>query len=172
MIIEEAIHLILGESLGESFIHLTDIILHLEITELVIILTAGMILILMVGGIEMKYTACFGIDGGISPGFGVKYPDYAEEVREFEADSYDSARMSALKIAARSAKDHLSNPKTGYTTVKILSLMDKDDNIVSQEPLLERVKDLEFENGCAVVKCSMEMHLLILALEQSNKKEN
>ncbi|MBI2449877.1 hypothetical protein HYV49_06320 [Candidatus Pacearchaeota archaeon] len=120
----------------------------------------------------MKYTALFGIDGGVSPGFGVKYPDYIERNEEFKASSYDSARMNALIIAARFAREHLSNPETGYTTVKILRISDEGSNVVPQEPLLERIKGLEFENGCAVVRCSTEEHLLMLALKQHNKKEN
>ena len=125
--------------------------------------------IMMAGGTEMKYNAIYEIDCGVSPGFGVKYPDRILVREEFEADSQDNARINALRIAARFARDYLSNPDTGYTAVEIVSIRDRDGNIVSQEPLLEKIRGLEFKKGCAVIKCSIEEHLLMLALEDSKK---
>ena len=113
----------------------------------------------------MDYTAKFGIDGGVSPGFGVKYPDYIGRVEIINADSPCEAMAAALKMAKDYSQDHLSNPNTNYTTVTLLSLADAPGSKLEQE-LLAGKGEAEFLNGCAVVKCSSLEHLLLLAKEK------
>jgi len=110
----------------------------------------------------MEYTAKFGIDGGVSHGFGIKYPDCFEKVETIKADSEREAMAAALKIAKDYSQNHLSNPNTDYTTVALLSLTDSQGNKLEQISLVEKDKT-EFSNGCAVVKCSTLEHLLLLA---------
>ena len=47
----------------------------------------------------MEYQATFGIDCGVSPGFGVKYPDYVREQKVILADSPQVAYQKFLKVA-------------------------------------------------------------------------
>jgi hypothetical protein len=110
----------------------------------------------------MDYTAKFGIDGGVSPGFGVKYPDSIERLETVKADSPREAMAAALKMAKDYSQDHLSNPNTDYTTVALLSLTDSQGKKLDQLALVGK-GEAEFSNGCAVVKCSSLEHLLLLA---------
>jgi len=101
----------------------------------------------------MEYQATFGIDGGVSPGFGVKYPDYVRKQRVILADSPQVAYQNAMNLAGEFADDHLSNPDTGFTTVQLLSLNGPDGAV-------------SFDASKAVVKRSMLEHLLALASEE------
>ena len=70
---------------------------------------------------------------------------------------------NAIDLAIELSGEHLSNPNTGYTTVKILILKEKNGRPLYQESLKESLnKDIKikFEEGCAVVRCSMLEHLL------------
>lgn len=95
------------------------------------------------------YQATYDIDCGVSPGFGVKYPEHLERVECFAAESGESAYQHALVLAKQFAKDYLSSPKTGFTTVKLTSLRDPEREIsidkekaVVRRSLLEHVLDL------------------------------
>jgi len=109
----------------------------------------------------MKYKAVFGIDGGVSHGFGIKYPDYIEKTKEILAESDYEAFNRAINQAKEISKEHLSNPKTGYTAVKVLILKDEKGRPLCQESLNKNPKII-FEEGCALVKSSTLEHLLNL----------
>ena len=102
----------------------------------------------------MKYQATFGIDCGVSPGFGVKYPDYERRTETISADSPQVAYREAMSMAEKFADDYLSNPDNGLTTVQLLSLSDSD-------------RAVSFDASKTVVKRSMLEHLLALASEES-----
>jgi hypothetical protein len=70
----------------------------------------------------MEYQATFEIDCGVSPGFGLKYPDHIKKTETLSADSSKEAYKNAMSIAKEIAGDYLSNPNTGFTTVQLLSL--------------------------------------------------
>ena len=74
----------------------------------------------------MEYTARYEIDGGVSPGFGVKYPEYYVRTEAFPAENPAHARNRAFSKAMLYAIDSLSNPETGWTGVTILTLEDKE----------------------------------------------
>ena len=94
----------------------------------------------------MEYKATFGIDGGVSPGFGVKYPDYVRRIETLSADSPQLAYQNAMVLAEKFADNSLSNPETGLTTVQLLSLRGVDG-------------DVSFDASKAVVKRSELEHL-------------
>lgn len=94
----------------------------------------------------MEYLAIFGIDCGVSPGFGVKYPDYDRRTEKISADSHEFAYQKAIDIAKKFADDYLSNPETGFTTVQLLSLKGSNENV-------------SFDASEAVVRRSMLEHL-------------
>ncbi len=98
----------------------------------------------------MEYQATFGIDCGVSPGFGVKYPDFVREQEAISADSPQVAYQNAMGLAGKFADDYLSNPETGLTTVQLLSLRGPDG-------------DVSFDASKSVVKRSMLEHLLAFA---------
>ena len=100
----------------------------------------------------MEYKATFGIDCGVSPGFGVKYPDYERRNEKISADSHQVAYTEAMSIAEKFADDYLSNPNTGLTTVQLLSLNCSDGAV-------------SFDAPKAIVKRSMLEHLLAHASE-------
>ena len=112
----------------------------------------------------MEYTAKFGIDGGESPGFGVKYPDYIEKIEKINAESDAEAITTALKMAREYSKDHLSNPNTEETAVTLMYVAEKG-RVLDQATLVDKTK-VELSNGCAVVKCSTLEHLLLLMNEK------
>ncbi len=102
----------------------------------------------------MEYKATFGIDCGVSSGFGVKYPDYERRTETLSADGPQVAYQNAMSMAGKFADDYLSNPETGLTTVQLLSLRGSDG-------------DVSFDASKAVVKRSMLEHLLSLASESA-----
>lgn len=95
----------------------------------------------------MEYQATFGIDGGVSPGFGVKYPDYIRRTEKISAENPQVAYREAMSIAGKFADDYLSNPETGLTTVQLLSLNGPAGTV-------------SFDASTAVVKRSMLEHFL------------
>ena len=105
----------------------------------------------------MEYQATFGVDCGVSPGFGVKYPDYVREEETFSADSPQVAYQNAISLATKFADDYLSNPDTGLTTVRLLSLSGAEGKI-------------SFDESKAVVKRSMLEHLLWFASERISEE--
>ncbi|MEK6872722.1 MAG: hypothetical protein AABW90_01785 [Nanoarchaeota archaeon] len=110
----------------------------------------------------MEYQAVFGIDGGVSPGFGVKYPDYIEKTENILADNSEEAMGKAIERARYFSQEHLSNPETGYTTVKLLSLRDNDGRLLDQVDLNNN-PNINFEKRQAIIKCSMLEHVLSLS---------
>ena len=107
----------------------------------------------------MEYEAIFEIDGGISSGFGLKEPNYYQRNEKIYADSDEKAFKNALDLAIKHAKYGLSNPETNYITIKLLTLKDENNNILNQESLNKDSK-INFEECCAIVKCSMLEHIL------------
>ena len=109
----------------------------------------------------MEYMVIFGIDGGISNGFGLKCPNYCERKENIYADSDEKAFEIALGLAINHARYGLSNPETNYTTVKLLTLKDKDNNNLNQKSL-NKNPEINFEENYAIVRCSMLEHILLL----------
>ena len=105
----------------------------------------------------MEYQATFGIDGGVSPGFSVKYPDYIRRTEKISAESPKVAYQNAMDMAGKFADDHLSNPETGLTTVQLLSLNGSDGAV-------------SFDASKSVVKRSMLEHLLAVTSESAPKE--
>jgi hypothetical protein len=105
----------------------------------------------------MEYQATFGIDCGVSPGYGVKYPDNVERTETFSADSPQVAHQTAMRLAGSFADDYLSNPENDLTTVQLLSLRNSEENI-------------PFDPSKSVVKRHMLEHLLSLAPESAPNK--
>ncbi len=97
----------------------------------------------------MEYFATFGINGGVSHGFGIKYPDYFERTENIIADNHEIAFNNAMKYAKKLADDHLSDPETGLTRVRLLNLIGPE-------------RKVEFDREKAVVETTMLEHLLRL----------
>ena len=106
----------------------------------------------------MEYKANYGIDCWISPGFGVKYPDFVREQKVISADSPQGAYQSAMDLAGKFADDYLSNPETGLTIVQLLSLSDSDG-------------DVPFDASKSVVKKSWLDHIVRIASLEDKMKE-
>ena len=107
----------------------------------------------------MEYEATFGINCGVSHGFGLKYSDYVERIEHFDTKDDAKALNYALRLAREFSGDYLSDPETDLTTVKLLILKGRNGNALSQQPLNEN-SDVELESGCVIVKCSMLEHVL------------
>lgn len=86
----------------------------------------------------MKYQAVFGIDHGVSKGFGIQYPDYIEKISEFEAET----PLEAMDIAVRTAYifgiDYLSNPVKNKTIVEIKNISDSEGKCLKQIDFIAR----------------------------------
>ncbi len=123
----------------------------------------------------MKYTAKFGIDGGVSPGFGVKYSDYSEKEEEFELKDEIANNENALSYSAilgyNLSRDSLSNPNTNETKVTLLNLINEKGEI-SQKDFVSKYDGIKGKNGKSisfsveddkiVFTCSQLEHLLRL----------
>ena len=94
----------------------------------------------------MEYQATFGIDGGVSHGFGIVYPDYVRKQKVISADSPQTAYQNAMDLAKEFADDHLSNPDSGFTSVQLLSLTSPDG-------------DVSFDASKSIVKKSWMDHI-------------
>jgi hypothetical protein len=94
-----------------------------------------------------EYEAFYGIDGGVSYGFGTKYPDYTEEKMNIQAADDACALRNAMDLAGTLADDSLSNPDTGVTKVSLLSLLGPHGNV-------------QFDKESAVVTRSLQDHIL------------
>ncbi|MBI2564601.1 hypothetical protein HYV79_01275 [Candidatus Woesearchaeota archaeon] len=107
----------------------------------------------------MEYQATFGIDGGVSHGFGIVYSDYVREQKVIFADSHQVAYQNAMSMAGKFADDYLSNPDSGFTTVQLLSLRSPDE-------------DISFDVSKSVVKRSWVDHVArIASLEDKIARE-
>ncbi len=107
---------------------------------------------------DMEYQAKFGIDGAVSHGFGLKEQDYWEETEKIVADSDYEAITLAFNKAKHLSEDGLSNPKTGYTTVRISELK-VEDKVIDQKSINDNPA-INFENRQAVFKDSHFAKLL------------
>lgn len=108
----------------------------------------------------MKYEVLFGIDCGVSQGFGVKYPDYIEKREEIEDITPEGAMKKAIERALYHSREYLSNPETGKTIVSVKEISDKDGNVLDQKMLLpEFSREIVSEDGFSFVECSMLEHL-------------
>ena len=131
----------------------------------------------------MKYFAKFGIDGGVSPGFGVKYPDYSEKEETFELDekhlSDENAFARAAIIGYNLSRDSLSNPNTNKTKITLLSVINEKDISLNQEEFISKYDGIAFtdgksinfktENGKIIFICSQLEHLLMMAFKYNSK---
>ena len=115
--------------------------------------------------LQMIYEANFGIDCDVSSGFGVKYSDYISVTEKISADSPTFAMKKAINRAAYFSNEYLSNPDSNLTTVKLLCLKDPKGEHVNQLSL-NKDSRIEFEQGCAVIKCSSLEHMLLFRLRQ------
>lgn len=102
----------------------------------------------------MEYQAQFGINCGVSSGFGLKDSDYVETNEIISAETPEAAFGEAMKYARKFADDYLSDPETGLTTVRLVSLKGPPGNV-------------SFNSKNAVVQRSMLEHILALASEES-----
>ncbi|MBU1129182.1 MAG: hypothetical protein KJ949_00960 [Nanoarchaeota archaeon] len=115
----------------------------------------------------MEYKATFGIDCGVSPGFGVKYPDYEKRDEVLTAKDDISAIIEVAKQARHFSKDYLSNPKNDLTTVTVLELYGLNRNTISIKKVLKDkgydcIQNFEWTNEEKLVtKCSMLEHLYL-----------
>ena len=103
-----------------------------------------------------EYRAIYGIDGGVSSGFGQKVPDYIEKSETISAENPQIAYREAMKIAEKFADDHLSNPETGLTSVQVIILTGHDG-------------DVSFDASKAIVNRSTLEHILSLFPKLSKK---
>ena len=103
----------------------------------------------------MQYRATFGINCGVSHGFGLKDPDYVTRTEKVSAENPQAAYNEAMIMAAKFADDYLSDPNAQLTTVRLLSLMDGKSKV-------------PFDASAARVKRTMLEHLLS-ALSQAEK---
>lgn len=100
----------------------------------------------------MEYQATFGIDCGVSPGFGVKYPDNLERTETLFADTPQVAYQKAMDLAGKFADDYLSNPKDDLTSVQLISLKSSE-------------RDISFDASKSIVRRSLLEHLLAFTSE-------
>ncbi len=124
----------------------------------------------------MKYTAKFGIDGGVSHGYGLKSPDYIKKEENFELEGEKANNENALGkaaiIAYKLSRNHLSNPETDETKVTLLNLLNEKRELISQKDFVSEYGGFNFENGKSlsfsvendkmVFTCSTLEHLLSL----------
>jgi hypothetical protein len=117
------------------------------------------------------YTVRYGIDGGISHGFGFKTPDYTTIDKIIEAKDDLEALGKAAKEAYRLSRIHLSNPNTDYTTVTILQLYNSMLVLLDQRKIVEKQKcdgvavngrSFEWKDNTLTIACSMLEHILTL----------
>ncbi len=106
----------------------------------------------------MEYQATFGIDCGVSSGYGIKCPDNVERTETLLADTPQVAYQNAMSMAGKFADDYLSNPNNGLTTVQLLSLRSSNG-------------DVPFDVSKSVVKRSMLEHLLLIFASESAPNE-
>jgi hypothetical protein len=118
---------------------------------------------------KLEYRATFGIDCGLSHGFGLKEPHY--EIREevVIADNDMNATLEAAKRAIRFSRDYLSNPTNDdFTTVTLLNLYGPlGRGLINQKKLFKRarcvgIKNFKWIEGKLVTRCSSLEHAFLL----------
>ncbi|MBI4451276.1 hypothetical protein HY642_04845 [Candidatus Woesearchaeota archaeon] len=124
-----------------------------------------------------RYKAEYHIDHGVSQGFGIKYPDESTERYEFAAESTIDAILEMEARAAHYAREFLSNPETGRTTVTLKRLEAADGTsidvlaeiakAVPRDSRLEDYKKLHFPNGQYTTCQTWIDH--VLAVERAEK---
>ncbi|MCH7568595.1 MAG: hypothetical protein IIA87_04195 [Nanoarchaeota archaeon] len=124
---------------------------------------------------QITYRGYFEVQGGASPGFGVKYPDETTYQEDFVASNETEAFRKALTHARRLSMDHLSDPNTNKTIVT-MTLTRPDGGEVDQREVFRRLykgdKPLELEEailrefpeGNAVVVATQLDHLMASSL--------
>jgi hypothetical protein len=118
--------------------------------------------------LKMTYKAIFGIDCGLSHGFGLKEPHYEKQDRNLSASDDKNAIIEAAKIALHFSREYLSNPDNDFTTVTILRLYDSKGKLLNPQEILKKegftgIQRFEWdEKGLLYIKCSMLEHLLSL----------
>ncbi len=116
----------------------------------------------------MEYHTKFGIDGGVSPGLGVKYPMYEEQDEVLTADNQMDALIAAAKQARHFSEDYLSNPKNDLTTVTLLELCDQTKNPIDVKKVLKgagykSIQHFDWDDEKRLVtNCSLLEHVLSL----------
>jgi len=106
----------------------------------------------------LEYRAMFDIDHGVSPGFGIKYPDHSRESLTFTANNDIEALAKIFQTAARFSNDYLSNPNTALTKVIIEYVIGPDGNTIEQQLVFDpRWKELQ--NSSYKVKCQRAYYL-------------
>ena len=115
----------------------------------------------------MDYKAIFDIDGAVSRGFGLKFPDHYQKTEVITVDSPEDAMIKAVEKARYHTKESLSNPETDCTVVKLIRLQDQSGkDFVEQikalpKDFLNRYPEIFFEEGIPTAKCSNLEHLLL-----------
>jgi len=123
----------------------------------------------------MEYQATFGIDCGVSYGFGLKSPDYEKREEIVIADDNMNAIIAATKKAIHFSRDYLSNPQNDFTTVTLLELYDSKRGLINQKEVLEKagftgIKRFEWSEDKLVIKCHMLEHLLPVVFKSAPDK--
>lgn len=98
----------------------------------------------------MNYKATFEIDGGVSNGFGLKQPDNTHRTEYISSPNPQDAYIKTMELATDHANNYLSNPETGYTTVKLVSLVGPEGNIPF-DPFKSTVRRSMFQHMIAVI---------------------
>lgn len=91
----------------------------------------------------MEYMAKFGINCGVSSGYGLKSPDYVERIEQFTAQDPLAAIELVKDYASNFACDYLSDPETNYTTVKLLALLEENEELKLDKEIVVRRSMLE-----------------------------
>jgi len=123
-----------------------------------------------------NYKVTYGIDGGMSQGFGVKYPDYIEKDIMIQAENNLDAVDKAYEKAVELSRDHLSNPETGMTKVSVHAIYDMDQVRLHIGALVDwnKVHDgrILLEDERMVAKCSTLEHILFMSREKPSNEVN
>jgi len=123
----------------------------------------------------LEYRATFGIDCGLSHGFGLKESHYETQEEVVIADDDISAIQKVAGRAIHFSRDYLSNPDTEYTTVTLLKLCGHERDLINQREVLTKagfggVQRFEWDGDKLVTKCHMLEHLLLIHGSESAPK--
>lgn len=94
----------------------------------------------------MEYSAWYGIDLGISYGYGINNADYITREEKIVAKDNAEAMILALKMARDFSENYMSNPDNDLTTVTLKSLKSDGLELVDKE---------------VVVKCTTLEHMIL-----------
>lgn len=128
---------------------------------------------------KMEYHATFGIDGGVSHGLSIKYPDFITKHEIISADDEQYALIYAIDHAINLSREHLSNPDKQYTKVTILNIKDSKGNSLNPKKILPEsllkilngISSFGWDGNKMTIKCSTLEHLVLFALEQRKTKK-